>query len=89
MRRTWFTALAAFGVVTVATLVVDVNRTDVLAQGQPAQQPAAQQGTPPPGPGNAAVGQLPGGRGRGRGRGAPVILGPPAGVTPLATDLFT
>ena len=32
---------------------------------------------------------VPGGVGRGRGRGAPVILGPPAGVEPLAIDLFT
>src|SRR5579862_6784380 len=29
------------------------------------------------------------GQGKGRGRAAPVILGPPAGVQPLATDLFS
>ena len=97
MSRTWFTALAASGALAVATLVINLNLTDVLAQGNAPAQPAAtaqqantaQQGTPPPaGRGNAAVGQLPQG-GRGRGRGAPVILGPPDGVTPLAVDLFT
>ena len=90
MRSTWFTALATFAILTVATLVVDVSPTGVFAQGQPAQPgPAGAQGTPPPGGrGNAAVGQLPQG-GRGRGRGAPVIQGPPAGVTPLPIDLFT
>ena len=41
------------------------------------------------GRGGAAAGQLPPGGGRGRGRGAPVILGPPAGVTPLALDMFS
>jgi hypothetical protein len=41
------------------------------------------------GRGAAVAGQVPPGGGRGRGRGAPVILGPPEGVAPLALDLFS
>jgi hypothetical protein len=71
--------------------------TGVLAQGAAAPAPGGQgRGLPdggrvaqPPGvPGGAAGAGAPQG-GRGRGRGAPVIQGPPAGVTPLATDLFS
>src|SRR5262245_37328932 len=68
--------------------------TGVFAQGAGAPAAGAPQGrglpdggrqAQPPGvPGGAGA---PGG-GR-RGRGAPVIQGPPAGVTPLATDLFS
>jgi hypothetical protein len=69
----------------------------VLAQAVPAQG-AQGRGAPGGGGGGRAaqpagvpgqVGVPGGGGGRGRGRGAPVIQGPPAGVTPLETDLFS
>jgi hypothetical protein len=74
--------------------------TGLLAQGAGAQAAPAAQGPAGQGGGRAAQpagvpgqvggpGAPGGGRGRGRGRGAPVILGPPAGVTPLETDLFS
>ena len=75
----------------------DPVQTGVFAQGAGAPPaPGAQQGRgaqdggraaqPPVGtPGGAGAG-APGGR---RGQGAPVIQGPPAGVTPLPIDLFS
>ena len=62
--------------------MVEPISTGVYAQAAPAQG-----GAPAPGARGAAP---PGAPGQGRGRGAPpVILGPPAGVQPLAIDLFT
>jgi len=87
MRARRFTALLTFAVLAPSIWVVDVNLSDVFAQGNPPQGNAAQQGPPPAGRGGAAVGQLP--QGRGRGRGPVVIQGPPEGVTPLPVDLFT
>src|SRR6187549_3211411 len=82
-----YTALLTFAVLAVSIWVVDVHLNSVFAQapaaaqGAPAGAAPGRQGAPP-------VGQLPQ-AGRGRGRGAPVIQGPPPGVTPLPTDLFT
>jgi len=81
MRARSFLVPFAFAVLIMLTGVVgfDPVTRAVSAQGNAAA--AAQGGR------GGAVGQVPGG---GRGRGAPpVILGPPAGVTPLPLDLFS
>ena len=81
MRAKWFLALftSASLIALTAWTRVDPVSTSVFAQAGPA----------PPGQGGrvAAPPGAPGGGGRGRG--APVILGPPAGVEPLAIDLFS
>ena len=85
MRARWFSVLFAAAIVAalgVWTMVEPIS-TGVYAQ---AANPAA------PAQGGRAAAPPPGapGQGQGRGRGAPpVILGPPAGVQPLAIDLFT
>src|SRR5687767_12301750 len=90
MRRL-LTVLFAFTTLTVVISLADVNPVTrgVSAQGNPA--PAAQGAAAPAEGGRAAVppGAPQGGRGGRGGRGAPVILGPPAGVEPLAIDLFS
>ena len=86
MKAKWFIALSAFGVVSWLTAHVGLEpvSTGVYAQAAPGQAaPAA----PAQGGRGAAQPGAPGG-GRGRG-GPPVILGPPAGVQPLAVDLFS
>src|SRR5688572_28090578 len=84
MRSKRFIVLFTFGVLTALVSWTDISpvMTDVSAQGAGA---APQQGAP----GGRGQGAQPGAPGGGRGRGAPVILGPPAGVQPLAVDLFS
>ena len=85
MRSKWFAALSAAAIVAAlaAWTMVEPISTGVYAQAANPAAPAqgGRAAAPPPG----APGQ---GQGRGRG-GPPVILGPPAGVQPLAVDLFT
>src|SRR5688500_5566642 len=60
-----------------------------LTQGVSAQAAAAAPQGAPPAPGRGGQPGAPPGAAGGRGRGAPPpILGPPAGVEPLALDLF-
>ncbi len=84
MRSKWFIVLLTFGVLTALISWTDISpvMTEVAAQGAGA---APQQGAPA----GRGQGAQPGAPGAGRGRGAPVILGPPAGVQPLAVDLFS
>jgi hypothetical protein len=92
--------ILVFAGVFLSALALNPTPATVSAQGAAAQVPP---GAPQPGAapqGRGAQGGAPGGReaqppgapggrgGFGR-RGAPVIQGPPPGVTPLATDLFT
>ena len=86
MRAKGFSALLAAAVLAALAgwTMVEPISTGVYAQAAPAQ---GGQGGPAPGARGAAP---PGAPGQGRGRGAPPpILGPPAGVQPLAVDLFT
>jgi hypothetical protein len=86
MRAKGFTALLAAAVLAALAgwTVVEPISTGLYAQAAPAQ---GGRGAPAPGARGAAP---PGAPGQGRGRGAPPpILGPPAGVQPLAVDLFT
>jgi len=81
MRVKWFLAVFTFAALAALTAwtTLDPVATGIFAQANPA--PAGQGG-------RAAV--PPGAPGGGRGRGAPPpILGPPAGVEPLPTDLFS
>jgi hypothetical protein len=81
MRAKWFLAVFTFAALAAlaAWTTNDPVSTGVLAQANPA----------PPGQGGRAA-VPPGAPGGGRGRGAPPpILGPPAGVQPLPTDLFS
>ena len=84
MKAKSFTGLFAVVVLIALTGVIDFEPASygVLAQDAGA---AVQGGR---GRGAAPTPGAPGQPGRGRGRGAPVILGPPAGVTPLALDMF-
>jgi hypothetical protein len=85
MRAKWFVVLFASAFLAALTggTRFDPVSTGVFAQGAPA--PAAQGGGAAVPPGAPQGGR--GGRG-GRG-GPPAILGPPAGVEPLAIDLFS
>ena len=87
MKAKWFIALFTFGLVAALTAG---TRLDPMSPGLFAQEnaaPAAQGGQG--GRGGAAPG-VPGVAGGARGRGAaPVIAGPPPGVTPLPIGLRT
>ena len=78
-KRLFVSAVFIILVALISSTRVDPVSTDVLAQANPA----------PPGQGGR-VAVPPGAPGGGRGRGGPPpILGPPAGVEPLPTDLFS
>ena len=84
MRATRLLAIFTFIILVSLASAIDV---DPLVTGVFAQQGG--RGAPPGAPG-ARGGAPPGAPGQGRGRGAPPpILGPPAGVEPLAIDLFS
>jgi len=84
MRATRLLAIFTFIILVSLASAIDV---DPLVTGVFAQQGG--RGAQPGAPG-ARGGALPGAPGQGRGRGAPPpILGPPAGVEPLAIDLFS
>jgi hypothetical protein len=80
-----FMALLIFIVLIGVAWVIDDEVPSVFAQAGGAPPP--QQGTTPGARGGGGAGTLPQ-TGRGRGP-APTILGPPAGVEPLAIDLFS
>ena len=86
MRAKGFTALFTAAVLAALAgwTMIEPMSTGLYAQAAPAQ---GGRGAPAPGARGAAP---PGAPGQGRGRGAPpAILGPPAGVQPLAVDLFS
>src|SRR3954464_3518685 len=82
------------GPLAVAVLIATAGVEFVAAQDGRGRGAAPQPGVPGGVAGRGGGGPPPGGvpgggGGRGGGRPPPVILGPPAGVEPLAVDLFT
>ena len=81
-------AIVVVAAIFYVSLRFEAGSASVYAQGTPAAQQGGR-GAAPPGRGGGRGGVPPGAPGGRRGRGAPVIAGPPAGVQPLATDLFS
>src|SRR5215203_372526 len=87
-----FVFIFAATALVVSTADLPVFLARVSAQGPAAAPPGAPQGAaqgPPGAPGRGQPPGAPGGFGGGRRGAPPPILGPPAGVQPLAIDLFS
>jgi hypothetical protein len=87
MKTKWFVALFTFAVVAALIAGIRFDPVSIQVFAQQNAAPAAQGGQGGRGQGGAPG--VPGVAGGARGRGAPVIAGPPPGVTPLPIDLFS